>query len=103
MSASPTPYDLGLAWLTYATEDLACADMLAGAYRRPAAYHCQQAAEKSMKALLALADVPFRPTHDLREIGQAVATVYPELAELVRKVAPWLRAALGISADALVG
>ena len=34
-----------------------------------AAYHCQQAAEKSLKGYLSWHDVPFGKTHDLAAIG----------------------------------
>jgi HEPN domain-containing protein len=33
-------------------------------------YHCQQACEKALKALLAWHDVPFRKTHSLEEVGE---------------------------------
>ncbi|MGH2444120.1 MAG: HEPN domain-containing protein [Chloroflexota bacterium] len=36
------------------------------------AFHCQQATEKAMKALLAWHDVPFRRVHSLEEIGEQV-------------------------------
>jgi HEPN domain-containing protein len=33
-----------------------------------AVYHCQQAAEKALKAILFWNDIPFRKTHDLEEL-----------------------------------
>lgn len=60
-------------WLRRAAADLRAADVdLAAdpALIGDAVFHCQQAAEKALKALLAWHDVPFRKTHDLAEIGQ---------------------------------
>jgi len=34
-------------------------------------FHCQQAAEKALKARLVRFDVPFRKTHNLEELGAA--------------------------------
>ena len=41
----------------------------------PAAFHCQQAAEKLMKGFLVLAAQPFRRTHDMAELIDALAPV----------------------------
>jgi HEPN domain-containing protein len=38
-----------------------------------AAYHCQQAAEKTMKGLLVAAGVGFRKIHDLDELANVAA------------------------------
>lgn len=56
------------AWLAKAQRDLDSAQrLLAGSppFRDTAAYHCQQAAEKALKALLTALAVPFPKTHDL--------------------------------------
>jgi len=45
-----------------------------------AAYHCQQAAEKTMKGLLVAAGVGFRKIHDLDELADVAAPLYPALA-----------------------
>jgi len=47
-----------------------------------ALFHCQQAAEKAWKGFLFWHDVPFRKTHDLRELGGACVEVDFLLAEL---------------------
>lgn len=47
-----------------------------------AAYHCQQAAEKLLKALLIAAARPTRKTHDLDELAGDVAEAHPHLATL---------------------
>ena len=55
-------------WLIKASRDLASAErLLAGdpPYLDTAVYHCQQTAEKALKAYLTLKDSPFRKVHDL--------------------------------------
>ena len=81
--------DEAKAWLAKAEEDLAavraCLDAeppLLGI----AAYHCQQAAEKLIKGLLVLAATPFRKTHDLDELSEAAAPIYPDLRALLGHV-----------------
>lgn len=58
-------------WLTKALHDLQTARITANAADGPldtAIYHCQQTAEKSVKAWLTAKDVPFERTHDLRRL-----------------------------------
>ena len=50
-----------------------------------AAFHCQQAAEKTLKAFLSWSDVPFRKTHDLAELGQQCAALDASLEALCRR------------------
>ncbi len=47
-----------------------------------ALYHCHQAAEKAMKALLYWQDVPFRKTHKLEELGKDCVARDPSLGPL---------------------
>jgi HEPN domain-containing protein len=47
-----------------------------------AAYHCQQTAEKALKAFLTLHDVPFRKTHLLIPLLTDCEQVDPTFAEL---------------------
>ena len=61
--------------------DLAATPPLTG----DAAFHCQQAAEKAFKALLAWHDVVFRKTHDLAEIGQQCVTLDATLEPVCRR------------------
>ena len=63
------------AWLAKAELDLRAADLELGT---PAAglwgdvaFHAQQAAEKALKAFLALHDEPFGKTHSIEQIGRA--------------------------------
>ncbi len=78
-------------WLARAADDLQAADqLLSGSSALPgvAVFHCQQAAEKAMKAFLAWHDVPFRKTHDLEEIGEACLAIDPALEEVVDRAVP---------------
>lgn len=59
-------------WFVKAEHDLRAADVLLAAtppLLGEAAYHCQQAAEKSLKGFLSWHDIPFSKTHDLAVIG----------------------------------
>lgn len=58
------------------------------------AYHCQQAAEKLIKGLLVLADVPFTKTHDLERLGILASPRYPQETDLLE--ATYLVYVLGI-------
>jgi HEPN domain-containing protein len=49
--------------------------------REIAAYHCQQAGEKLIKALLVARGVPFPKTHNLAELNTLAAPHFPSLAE----------------------
>ncbi|MBK9169659.1 MAG: HEPN domain-containing protein [Bryobacterales bacterium] len=75
-------------WLDRAWADIDSAVILLGASRpRPdsALFHCQQAVEKSWKALLFWHDTPFRKTHNLRELGEACAGIAGSLMDLAQK------------------
>jgi HEPN domain-containing protein len=52
-----------------------------------AVFHAQQAAEKTLKGLLAWHDVPFRKTHDLAEIGEQCAGIDVSLESLLMRAA----------------
>jgi len=73
-------------WLVKAQHDLRAADaLLAGDEPLPdvAAYHAQQAAEKSLKAFLYWHDVAFRKTHELGVLGRAVTEIDADLEDAV--------------------
>ncbi len=62
-----------MAWLRRAGSDLRAAAVGLAAdppLLADAAFHCQQAAEKALKAFLTWHDTPFRRTHDLAELGR---------------------------------
>lgn len=76
-------------WLRRAAGDLRAAEIDLAA-RPPltgdAAFHCQQAVEKALKAFLAWHDVPFLlKTHDLAEIGQQCVRIGHSLEALARR------------------
>jgi HEPN domain-containing protein len=82
-------------WMATANEDLrAVALCLAG--KEPAlasaAFHCQQAVEKILKAALTDAAIPFRRTHDLTELMFSAASAYlwieNEFGDL-KALSPW--------------
>jgi len=59
------------AWLIKAQHDLAVARKLSvepESYLDSAIYHCQQTAEKAIKAFLVFHDLRFDKTHDLRPL-----------------------------------
>ncbi len=79
------------AWLAKAANDLRAAetDLTASPpLREDALFHCEQAAEKAMKALLAWRDEPFRKTHDLVEVGRQCVEADATLEPLLRRAAP---------------
>jgi HEPN domain-containing protein len=58
------------AWLDRAHRDLRAAGLLiAGLANAEALFHCQQAAEKALKAFLTLHEKAFRKTHDLGDLS----------------------------------
>lgn len=78
-------------WLHKAKEDFQAARRLLRPPQRlsnAAAFHCQQAIEKSLKGFLAWHDVPIRKTHDLGEIGRACVEIDRTLREIVDRAAP---------------
>lgn len=79
-----------LAWLRRAAEDMRAARVDLEArppLREDALFHCQQAAEKALKAFLTAHDLPFRKTHDLVELGQACCALDATLEPLLRRTA----------------
>jgi HEPN domain-containing protein len=88
MPADPARLDAAKGWLNKAVEDLRAGSHLLVAeppLSGPAAFHAQQAAEKSMKALLTWRDVPFRKVHDLGELGRQCAAIDPTLEAVCRR------------------
>jgi HEPN domain-containing protein len=76
------------AWLRRARNDLDSAAILLEAPEpRPdsAVFHCQQAVEKSWKAFLVWHDVPFRKTHDLRELGESCVALDGSLRDIAEQ------------------
>ena len=74
------------AWLQKAALDLRGGDVDLAASPpliEDALFHCQQAAEKAMKAFLTAHDRPFRKTHDLDELGRACEAVDATLSTVL--------------------
>ncbi len=75
-----------LEWIAKAEEDFAAADWLG---RAPAAspaaigFHCQQCAEKYLKAILLELGLTFARTHDLTLLGNAATGVHPQIGSIL--------------------
>ena len=70
-------------WLEKALDDLESARVLAAAeHAANALYHCQQSAEKSLKAFLTWHDRPFRNTHDIEKLGDVCREIDGSLGAL---------------------
>ena len=68
-------------WLTRASHDLRSSRALASLddpLLDTAIYHCQQAAEKSIKAWLQSNDDPFPKTHDIEDLVERAAGLNPD-------------------------
>jgi HEPN domain-containing protein len=71
-------------WLEKADRDYNAAEQLlvqGDRFREIISFHCQQAVEKYLKALLVRRQVEFPKTHDIRKLLGWVAGVHPDLAE----------------------
>lgn len=86
-----TPEELRLdeagQWLAAARKDLNASRLLMAEEPSAPVFHSQQAAEKSSKGFLAFNDVPFRKTHDLRELGAQCAAIRPALSPVLAEAA----------------
>lgn len=79
------------AWLSRVELDLRAAEVDLGVNPplvADAAFHCQQAVEKALKALLTHHDHLFRTTHDIGELALACLQHEPSLEALLRVSAP---------------
>src|SRR5438093_942223 len=74
-------------WLTRASHDLRSSRVL-GSLEDPlldtAIYHCQQAAEKSVKAWLQSGDDPFPKTHDLEDLVERASGLNSDFGKFAR-------------------
>jgi HEPN domain-containing protein len=71
-------------WLSKAEADLKAAEILAAAETHDyftCAFHCQQAAEKFLKAFLVRHQIEFRKTHDLDQLLGLASQAEPALQE----------------------
>ncbi len=77
-------------WLRKAARDLRAAEL--GLAAAPplldmVVFHCQQAAEKAIKGFLAWHDVPFRRTHELKDLGDQVVAIDAGLSAAMARAA----------------
>ncbi|MBI3537237.1 MAG: HEPN domain-containing protein [Chloroflexi bacterium] len=90
--------ELVRSWLTKAKHDLGSAEQLANAsepYLDVAIYHCQQAAEKSLKAFLVYQDIEFEKIHNLASIINLCVEVdkyFETLADAAANLTPFATA-----------
>jgi HEPN domain-containing protein len=80
-------HELVAQWLDKALVDFEAAEYLAGQSGRfggVVAFHCQQAAEKFLKAFLVRHQIEFPKTHDIARLLDRVATISPAIAESLR-------------------
>jgi HEPN domain-containing protein len=82
------PLDQAEALLRKAANDLIAADVTLATERAldTVCFHAQQAAEKSLKAILALHDISYPWRHDLGELLDLVAPLAPELAPYADRI-----------------
>lgn len=74
-------------WITKAQADMAAAQVLVGhpgGLWAIAAFHCQQSAEKFIKAELTALQVEFGKTHDISDLLDKLSTKNDKLAENLR-------------------
>lgn len=74
-------------WLTRADHDLRSARLLASAadpLLDTAIYHCQQAAEKSLKAWLQAANVLIPRTHDIEDLVELASDTNPDFKQFAK-------------------
>jgi HEPN domain-containing protein len=91
MAPDPLSIEDAKEWLRKAAEDLRGAEIDLTASPpliEDALFHCQQAVEKSLKALLTFHDRPFRKTHSLVELGESCLGIDSTLKAIVDDAAP---------------
>lgn len=82
-------------WLIRSQRDLAAARILMKneePYLDLAAYHCQQSAEKAIKAYLAYQDIIFQKTHNLVALLALIMPIEPgfnDWREMAETLTPW--------------
>ncbi|PSB00542.1 HEPN domain-containing protein [Merismopedia glauca] len=72
-------------WLKKAHNDLLIAQELSSKFPDAAIYHCQQAAEKALKAFLTLHDREALKTHNIGDLIVEASQVKPELRNQLRE------------------
>jgi len=67
------------AWVRRALKDLRASEICAPELPAESLFHCQQAAEKLLKAFLTWHQTEFRKTHELHELAAVCARIDPSL------------------------
>ncbi len=77
--------DLGQDWLKKAESDFAAAEVCIDANKAldTASFHCQQAAERSLKAWLIGHDIEAPKTHELEELIKLCTPIEPRFSDLL--------------------
>ncbi len=78
-------------WLRKAAQDLRAAEVSLAAEPplfASAVFHCQQVAEKAVKAFLVSHGRAFRKTHSIEEIGELALAIDPTLRPIVDRAVP---------------
>lgn len=91
MAYDPELVDETRAWLQKASNDLRAAEALRDTSPplfAESAFHCQQAAEKALKAFLTWNGRAFRKTHNLEEVGEQCVSVDSALRDAVDRAVP---------------
>ena len=94
MPPDPVRIEETAAWLRKGRKDMWRAEMMLRVDppdTEDCLFHCQQAAEKALKALLVWHDHPFRRTHDLVELGTQCADLEPTLKDVILRLGPLTR------------
>ena len=76
-------------WLNFAKEDLGTAKALLNSeylFNRSICYHCQQSAEKDLKAYIIYLDLPLNKTHNLIKIVDQISELDKEITHLQKAV-----------------
>ena len=74
-------------WLKYAEDDLETAELLYRQYKKALniiCFHCQQAAEKYLKAFLVSKTISFEKTHDLLNLYNLCVKVEESFSNLIK-------------------
>ena len=76
-------------WLNFAKEDLETAKTLLNSeylFNRSICYHCQQSAEKDLKAYIIYLDLPLNKTHNLIKLVDQISELDKEITHLQKAV-----------------
>ena len=84
-------FDIANEWLRYANNDLIvakhCFEDLHPKQTEIASYHCQQCAEKALKAFLLYKNIEFEKTHDLKILNKMCQDIDNSFAEIITQCA----------------